>query len=352
MRVGIVGCGYWGSNHLRLMRACADVQDVIVVEPNRATREQLIEQGDLKVFADLETALPLLDVAIIATPPMTHAALAYQCLRAGVSVLVEKPLATHSMDAQRLISIAAANSLTLMVGHTFEYNAAVWKLRDLVQSGDLGDIYFVDTARLNLGLYQSDVNVIWDLAPHDISILNFVLGAQPEQVAAWGSAFTIGTLEDVATVRLDYRSVGVSAHINVSWLAPQKVRRVTVVGSHKMAVYDDLLTDERIRVFDKGVVNMSTDPARGPASVTYRNGGIVSPFLDFVEPLKVLDEHFLRCVRLGHPVLTPGESGLAVVRVIEAAQSSLRSGGTAIPLTPEMSSVVDVTDRRMLVTEV
>jgi predicted dehydrogenase len=226
-----------------------------------------------------------------------------------------------------MIEEASVRSLTLMVGHTFEYNAAVWKLRELVQSGELGRIYYMDSARLNLGLYQHDVNVVWDLAPHDISIYNYVLGSSPVSVQAWGSRHGYQHLEDVAYLRLLYANPDVTANIHVSWLDPCKVRRTTVVGSVKMAVYNDLASNERIRVFDKGVVPPENGANLQDYPMSYRYGEIRSPYVAFDEPLYVQDREFVSCVLTGRQPQTHGYNGLAVTRVLEGAELSLQTGG-------------------------
>jgi predicted dehydrogenase len=274
----------------------------------------------------VQVALPLVDAVVVATPPTTHAPLALAALAAGKHVLVEKPLATTGADARRLINAAQDAGRVLMVGHTFEYNAAVWKLRELVQRGELGDVYYIDTARLNLGRYQSDVNVVLDLAPHDISIVNRVLGQTPETVEAWGSRHAHRRFEDVAYLRLYYPDVHLSANIHVSWLDPCKVRRMTLVGSRKMAVYDDLAPEDRVRIHDKGV-DASTDSGDlTQPPISYRYGDITVPFLQAQEPLAVQDRHFVRCVLDGAHPQTDGLNGLAVVEVLEALQLALREG--------------------------
>jgi predicted dehydrogenase len=214
-----------------------------------------------------------------------------------------------------------------MVGHTFEHNAAVWKLREVIESGQLGEIYYIDTARLNLGLYQADVNVVWDLAPHDISIINHLLRAAPTSVQAWGSRHARFRQEDVAYLRLSYEDRSVQAQVHVSWLDPCKVRRVTVVGSRRMAVYDDLADDERLRIYDKGVVAAEQGDVRN-RPMSYRYGGISAPYIQLHEPLAVQDQHFVECVATGRRPYTDGEDGLAVVQVLEAASQSLHRGGS------------------------
>jgi predicted dehydrogenase len=324
LRVGVVGCGYWGSKHVRVLHAIRGVARVVAIDPFE-DRTAALKQAfpNMPSFPDLDAALDHVDAVVIATPPGTHAEVALAALAAGKSVLVEKPLATSSADAARMIQAAERSSLTLMVGHTFEHNAAVWKLRELVDTGELGQIHYVDTARLNLGLYQRDVNVVWDLAPHDVSICNHVLGTTPFSVEAWGSRHAHNGLEDVAYLRLQYPG-GVIANIHVSWLDPCKVRRVTVVGSAKMAVYNDLASEERVRLFDKGVTSLESQANVQDIPMSYRYGEIRSPYIAFEEPLTVMDRHFLSCVEDGIRPSTDGKVGLAVVQALECAAISLR----------------------------
>jgi predicted dehydrogenase len=325
IRVGVVGVGYWGSRHVRVLRSATGVMAVVGVD-QRFTRiddrDHEIDHG-MAAFADLEEALPHVDAVIIATPPDTHALLGLKAIAAGKHVLIEKPMATTTQDAWSLVEAADKAGVVLMPGHTFEHNAAVHKLRDLVRQGQLGRLFYLDCARLNLGLYQADVNVILDLAPHDISIANFVLGSRPTTVTAWGSRHVHPEHEDVAYLRLDYADLGVRAHLHVSWLDPNKVRRITAVGSKKMVVYNDMADGERIRVYDKSAV--PPGDGDGPLSqVAYHLGDVVSPFVAFAEPLAVQDQHFVDCVVSGSRPAVDGGSGLAVVQVLECAQISLR----------------------------
>jgi predicted dehydrogenase len=331
VRVGVVGCGYWGSKHVRVFQQIRDVSAVAVIDPRPERRAEFAQSSSgVAAFPDLAAALPHIDAAVIAAPPREHAPLAMQALAEGKHVLVEKPMTTSTASARRLVDEAADRKLTLMVGHTFEYNAAVWKLREVIDSGDLGPICYIDTARLNLGLYQADVNVLWDLAPHDISIINYLLREEPCSVQAWGSKHARFSQEDVAYLRLAYDERSVAAQAHVSWLDPCKVRRVTVVGSGKMAVYNDLADQDRLRIYDKGVVASASDDPRNPP-MSYRYGGIWSPYLPMQEPLRVQDEHFVECVLNGRRPRTDGQSGLAVVRILEAATQSMQ-WGQAIPL--------------------
>ena len=323
LRLGVVGVGYWGIKHIRALEKVEGVSSVVAIDQRLAGRpDGSLASLGVAQYGDLEAALPAVDALVIATPPSTHAVLGLQAIAAGKHVLIEKPLATSSGEARRLIEAADAAGVVLMSGHTFEHNAAVQKLRDLVRGRDLGQLYYLDCARLNLGLYRDDVGVIADLAPHDISIANYVLGSRPTTVTAWGSRFVGIDHEDVAFLRLDYADVGVRASIQVSWLSPVKVRRITAVGSQRMAVYDDLAEDERIRIYDKAAV-----PAARPSgeqSMTYHTGDTVLPHVEFAEPLAVQDQEFVSCIMAGRAPAADGNSGLSVVQVLDAAQLSLR----------------------------
>jgi predicted dehydrogenase len=325
IRVGVVGVGYWGSRHIRVLRSMTGVAAVVGVDQRFARIDDGGPQVDhgVAVYVDLEEALPHVDAVIISTPPASHSQLGLKAVAAGKHVLIEKPMATTADAAQSLVEAAAAVGVVLMPGHTFEHNAAVHKLRDLLRGGHLGQLFYLDCARLNLGLYQPDVNVILDLAPHDVSISNFVLGSSPTTVTAWGSRHVHPEYEDVAYLRLDYADLGVRTNIHVSWLDPHKVRRITAVGSKKMVVYNDMADGERIRVYDKAAV--PPDASDGPLSgVAYHLGDIVSPFVPFAEPLAVQDQHFVDCIISNSAPVVNGSSGVAVVQVLECAQISLR----------------------------
>jgi predicted dehydrogenase len=345
--VAVVGVGYWGSKHLRVLTGLPDITAVAVDPrlPRMPDYAHLIGEG--RGFTSLAEALPHVDAVVVATHPTSHAQLGLEALAAGKHVLVEKPLATTVPDARALVDAADSAGVVLMVGHTFEHNPAVWLLRETVQDEDFGKVYFIESRRLNLGLYQSDVNVILDLAPHDISITNFVLGALPTSVSTWGSRHVHPLHEDVAQVRLLYEDLGVEATVHVSWLHPQKVRRTVVVGAHQMAVYDDLGLDERVRVHDK-----AAEPSAGAdLRVSYRIGQVVSPVVQSAEPLAVQDRQFVHSILTGARPTSNGQSGLAVVRVLEAAQRSLREGRTVsveeVDADPNGSS----TRRRVLASE-
>lgn len=307
-----------------MLRSTTGVSKVIGVDQRFSSLDGSGQQTENGVVAypDIEDALPHVDAVVIATPPASHAPLGLKAIAAGKHVLIEKPLATTTEAAWSLVEAADAEDVVLMPGHTFEHNAAVHKLRELVQSGQLGRLFYLDCARLNLGLYQNDVNVILDLAAHDISICNFVLGSSPATVTTWGSRHVHPKHEDVAYLRLDYADIGVRAAIHVSWLDPRKVRRITAVGSKKMVVYDDMADGERIRVYDKAAV--PPDDGEGPISgIAYHLGDVVSPFVAFSEPLAVQDQHFVDCIVNDSRPCVNGSSGLAVVQALEGAQISL-----------------------------
>lgn len=324
IRVGVVGVGYWGSRHVRVLRSTTGVASVIGIDQRFAGQAGQPQPVDCDVvgYADLGDALPEVDAVVIATPPSSHYSLGLQAIEAGKHVLIEKPFAASLDQARALVEAAETAGIVLMPGLTFLYNAAVHKLRDVVR-GELGDLYYLDCERLNLGLYQPDTNVIHDLAPHDISIANFVLDSRPTTVTAWGSRYVHPKHEDVAHLRLDYSDVGAAVNIHVSWLNPHKVRRITAVGSRRMVVYDEMAVDERIRVYDKFAMAPQEDS--GPlAQVAYHFGDVVSPFIDFAEPLAVQDQDFVNCVIEDRDPTTNGHHGLAVVEVLECARISLQ----------------------------
>ena len=324
--VAVVGSGYWGSKHVRVLSSLPDVSLVIVVDPDPGVRASIAAAfPNIEVAATLAAVLGNVDAVVVATPPVTHAAVSLQALRAGKGVLVEKPLATTLHDARIVVAEAERHHAALMVGHTFEFNPAVIELRKRMDDGELGEVRYIHSARLNLGLYRPDVNVVWDLAPHDISIMNFLLRSTPGSVRAWGSA-NIAKQADLAYFQLDYGQ-GVTGYGHVSWLDPRKVRQVTVVGSRKMAVYDDL-AEERLRIFDRGVdpTSLAVSASLHEMPVSYRYGDVVSPHIAQREPLVIEDQAFIQAVRDGSRPSSDGTSGLAVIAALEAIDRSLATG--------------------------
>ena len=328
LRVGVVGAGYWGSKHVRTFSSLPDVAHVSVIDPS-AERVRALTRSfpGLVSFDSLAASLDCVDAVVIATPPSTHARLALEAIAAGKHVMVEKPLATSVSDARAITEAAAVAGVAAMVGHTFEYHAAVRALHDIVADPLFGELYYLETARLNMGLYQHDVNVIWDLAPHDISILNSILGGTPSSVECWASRHAHRQLEDIAHMRIRYDVPRVDATVHVSWLHPCKTRLVTAVGSERMAVFDDLATEERIRIHNKSVreSTLSVNDLSTPP-MSYRYGDMVAPYLVINEPLAVEDQHFVDCLTSGARPITDGENGMAVVEVLEAAELSRVEG--------------------------
>lgn len=330
-RVAVVGYGYWGSKHVRVLSSLPNVEVTVVDRDPGRLRDASDHFPCARTGASLPEVIDNVDAVVVATPPARHREIAQLALEAGRHVLVEKPLATSVADAEALVETAARTGTALMVGHTFEYNPAVRKLKQIVRSGVLGRVLYIDTARLSLGRYQADVNVIWDLAPHDISIASYLLDELPSSASVWAER-NIGVRHaDVAYLRLDFASAQTHAFVHVSWLNPNKVRRVTVVGERQMVVYDDMSDNERIRIYDIGVDQAEIDePASAHAMpVSYRTGDITSPFVPFDEPLLVQDRHFVECCVTGAVPDTPGSRGLDIVRVLAATDVARTTGRTA-----------------------
>jgi predicted dehydrogenase len=273
------------------------------------------------------------DAVVVATPPETHARITIEALRAGKHVFVEKPLSLSTIDGAAMVEEARKAQRVLMVGHTFVYTAAVNKIKEVIASGELGDILYISTTRVNLGIFQESLNVVWDLAPHDVAIMNYILDASPESVATQASSYIRKNVEDVAFLTLRYPN-DVLAHVHVSWLNPNKIRSTTVVGSKKMLVYDDVSALEKIRIYDKGVTVTPHYDTFGEFQLSYRYGDILVPRLDDAEPLKVACQHFVDCIEKGTPVRSSGVHGLNVVRVLEAAVESIREDGRMINVEP------------------
>lgn len=331
LRIGAIGAGYWGPNLIRNFVEIPDSEVVAVADLDAgrlnhiSTRYPQISRmtSDYRELFDLD-----LDGVVISTPPQTHFEIARACMEAGLDVLIEKPLATSSEDARAMIKIADATDRILMVGHTFMYNAAVNALKDMIDGGELGELRYFDSVRVGLGLFHPSLNVVWDLGPHDISILMHLLGSAPHTVSARGVGCVQQSVEDIVYLTLTFPD-NVLAHIRVSWLDPSKTRRVTAVGSKKMVIYDDV-DSEKIRIYDKGVEAIPHTDTYGDFQFNYRYGDIVAPYIRFDEPLMVECTHFLNSIRTRERPLSDGFNGLQVVEVIEAAQLSLAEGGAAV----------------------
>jgi predicted dehydrogenase len=331
--VGVIGAGYWGPNIIRNLVENRRCKAVYVCDLDRSRLDRVDQRfplaGTTTDFQDLLDDKAV-EAVFIATPLSTHYPLAERALEAGKHVFVEKPFARTSDEARKLIAMAEERGLTIMPGHTFEYSPAVLKIGELIESGELGDIYYISSSRVNLGIHQKDVSVVWDLAPHDLSMIFSWLKEYPVHVSAMGRDFVQPGLPDVAFIDLLFGS-GVLVHVQVSWLSPSKLRNTTIVGSRKMVVYDDTANLEKVKLFDKGV--KLKDPETFGEYLSYRSGDLISPKIDSYEPLQAEMEDFLKAVQEGHKPRVDGYSGLRVVRVLEAAQESLENGGEAVTLT-------------------
>jgi predicted dehydrogenase len=334
IQLAVVGSGYWGPNLIRNIANLPDATLHTVCDVNeKALAQNAQRYPGARTTTRYEDVLSDPDIrgVVLATPAALHAEQARMALDAGKHVMVEKPLALESQDALALVELAERHNLRLMVGHVFEYNPAVIALRRMVAEGVLGRVLYVYSQRLNLGIIRTDLNVMWNLAPHDFSILNFVLGSAPEFVAARGFHLLGQRLEDVAFIALEYPG-GIAAHVHVSWLDPGKVRRMTVVGENKMVVYDDVSADERLRVYDKGVVRDAIPDAYGEFKMITRSGDVHVPLLETTEPLRAECAHFVACIRDGSTPISDGVDGYRVVRMLEAAQTSAANNGARVAL--------------------
>lgn len=339
LRIAVVGAGYWGPNLARNLQASPDWQLVAICDLDLARAQKLASSlGDIPVVESLDELLDTfdLDAVAIATPARTHYGTVMTALRAGKHVLVEKPLADNRAHGLEMVRTAEANGLVLMADHTYCYTPAVLKMQELVQSGSLGDILYVDSTRINLGLVQPDVDVFWDLAPHDLSILDFILpgGLNPVEVSAFGSD-PLGTGRDCVG-HLNFRLANdVTAHVHVNWLSPTKIRQMVIGGSKRTLVWDDLNPQQRLSVYDRGV-SLDRQPKsfgeKASTAVSYRLGDTWSPALVEREALAQVVEELASCIRGGRQARTGGESGLRVLSVLEAVTRSLSQSGQASPV--------------------
>ncbi len=336
LRIAQLGCGYWGPNLLRNFHQLPNAEVVVVAEASEE-RRKFVERGfpgvrtvatAAEVFADATV-----EAVVIATPAFTHYQLAMEALQAGKHVFVEKPLATSVVEAREILELGKARGLTVMAGHTFLFNPAVRRLKELVDSGELGTLFYIYSQRLNLGQLRSDVNAWWNLAPHDVSILVYLLNSAGAcEVTATGMAYIQPGVQDVVFATMKWAS-GAVGHVHVSWLDPGKVRKITLVGSRKMVVYDDM-ADSKITIYDKGFDKIPrlgddmTFDQTGRPDMKMRTGDIHQPFISGEEPLKAEAKHFVHCVQTGAAPLTGGDHALQVVALLEAGDRSLQEGKT------------------------
>ncbi len=341
INVGVIGCGYWGPNIIRNfnqidecnMKICCDLDE------NRLKniKELYPDIKTTKNYKDLINNKDV-DAIAIATPVFTHFNFAKEALEAGKHVLIEKPITSTSQEAQKLIDLAKEKQKVLMVDHTFEYSGPVNKIKELIEKDELGKIYTIDLVRVNLGLFQQDINVIWDLTPHDISILIYLLKKSPVSVRAIAESYIQPKIEDSAYITLRFPDQTM-ANLHVSWLDPCKIRRTTIVGSKKMLVYDDVEINEKIKIYDKGVSFKTIEKAKPKHWNTYkefqymyREGDVRVPEIDLKEPLQIMIKHFLDCIENNKTPRSDGLSGLQVIKVIEAAQLSLKQNGAEVKI--------------------
>ena len=344
LRVSVVGCGYWGQNVLRNFCELEEAQVLIAcdAEPRSLARSRQcyptleVTQNYKDVLAD-----PRVDAVVLATPVSTHYPFAHQALQAGKHVLVEKPLAQSARQVQDLIQLADRTGKTLMVDHTFLYTGAVRRMKTLVDSGEIGDLLYFDSVRISLGLVQSDINVLWDLGPHDLSIMDHLCNREPVSISATGVKHLETPYQNIAYVTVQFEG-NLIAHFHLNWLAPVKVRRTLVGGSKKMIVYDDMENSEKVRVYDKGITQ-NHDPERRAKMLTgYRNGDMLAPNLEGTEALRLMAREFVTSIAEKRAPLSDGHAGLRVVRMLEAAQESIEQNGRVVHLkeAPQQRPVV------------
>jgi predicted dehydrogenase len=338
LTVGLVGYGYWGPNLLRNYMELPGASVKWVCDKRREALDRVrLRYPALRVIDDYQAVISddEVDAVLIATPISTHYPLARAALKAGKHVFVEKPVTAAPDEAVELMRLADENGLTLMVGHTFVFSPPVRKVKQIIESGDLGEVHFITSSRVNLGLHQKDVSVVWDLASHDLSILYYWLEEAADSVYAIGRGCLTPDIPDVAFVNLRFPS-GVVASITVSWLSPVKLRRTVIVGSKKMLLYDDTESVEKVKLYDHGV-DFKDPETYGEFQLSYRTGDILAPKLDTVEPLFAEASHFLECIEASRRPITDGLAGLRVVASLEAAERSLNNGGcTQSIVMPEM----------------
>jgi predicted dehydrogenase len=332
IKMGVIGYGYWGPNIVRNFRGIEDVTVCSIADKNpnalkRATKD--CPGVELKTDYTALTGSPDIDAVAIVTPVNTHFEIAKTALKNGKHIFIEKPFTATSEQAVELIELAEKCKLKIMVDHTFIFTGAVRKIKEVIDKGDLGDIYYFDSMRVNLGLFQHDVNVLWDLAPHDLAIMDFLIAETPVAVSATGAAH-VNHVEDIAFLTV-YFPNNIIAHINVNWMSPVKVRTTLLCGQKKMLVWNDLEPADKIKVYDKGV-DISSAEGVYKLLVSYRSGDMWAPKLEQTEALKLEAQHFIDCINNGGNNANDGYSGLSVIKMLEAADKSLKNRGLAVEL--------------------
>lgn len=338
LNIGVIGYGYWGPNVARNFHAVAGANLVAVSDISE--KRLGLAQNQFPFIKVMKDPLDLIrskdvDALAIVTPVFAHFEMAKEALLAGKHIFVEKPFTATSDQARELIDLAARKGLKIMVDHTFLFTGAVRKIKDVIDSGELGKLLFYDSVRVNLGLFQHDINVIWDLAPHDLSIMTHVIDKKPVALAAHGSAHFEGRYEDIAYVNVEFEGNGFMAHFHVNWLSPVKIRQTLISGDKKMLVWDDLNPDEKVKIYDRGVDVKSANGGKDGIHellVSYRSGDVHIPKLEGTEALKAEAQYFVECVEKSQEPFNNGQAGLQVVRLLEAADESIKRGGQRIEL--------------------
>jgi len=335
VNVGVIGCGYWGPNLIRNFIGCQDTQLIWACDLDDKRLEKVLgPYPGVRPTTDFKEILAdkNVDAVAIATPADSHFPLGKACMESGKHVLIEKPLASSVAQGEELVNLAKKNNLQLMCDHTFCYTGAVRKIKEIIQSGALGELFYFDSVRVNLGLFQHDINVVWDLAPHDLSIIDFLVDEKPVSVSAHGVSHAESPNENIAYISLSYQSSFI-AHFHVNWLAPVKIRTTMIAGTNKMLVWNDMDEAEKIKIYDKGIeVQKGEHEKKKQLLISYRSGDMYAPLTDRTEALSLMVEEFAKCIEEDRPALTDGEAGLRVLRVLDAAQRSIKADGANVRL--------------------
>ena len=335
LTIAIVGCGYWGPNIIRNFNSLKDCKVKIICDLSEDRLAQMKSlYPEVETTSDYDKLIndPEIDAIAIATPVASHYELAKRCMEAGKHTLIEKPMAASVAECEKLKELSEKNKLTLMVGHTFLYSQPVRRIKEIINAGDLGkSIYYISARRLNLGLFQKDINVTWDLAPHDISIILYVMNSKPISVNCQGTAHVTEGIEDITSMSIYFDNKSF-ATINSSWLDPNKIREMTFVGSKRMLVYNDLEPNEKVKIYDKRVEKPPHYATFGEFQHSYHYGDMYAPYIKQDEPLKIECQHFLDCIASGETPLSSAQQSLQVVQILEAASDSLKNGGNNIKI--------------------
>jgi predicted dehydrogenase len=338
INIGVLGYGYWGPNVARNFHAAAGANLTAVSDVSE--KRLVLAQNQYPFIKVLKDPMELIrstevDAVAIVTPVFAHFEMAKEALLAGKHIFVEKPFTSTSAQARELIDLAAKKGLKIMVDHTFLFTGAVRKIKEVIDSGELGKLLFYDSVRVNLGLFQHDINVIWDLAPHDLSIMAYLIDKKPVALAAHGSVHFEGKYEDIAYVSIEFENNGFIAHFHVNWLSPVKIRQTLISGDKKMLVWDDLNPDEKVKIYDRGVDVKSSNGSKNGIHellVSYRSGDVNIPKLEATEALKAEAQYFVQCIEKNEEPFNNGQAGLQVIRLLEAADESIKHGGKRVEL--------------------